>query len=480
MSSPEKDPDGSDGELEVLQPGEFEPLEALEVTEEVEISGTGHSTDKDQFRVRMTSGRPVNPDKGAVAPEVIEVVGTFVDSRPDKDVFDAGVWSDDFAEDVGAEEKPVLPPGIVSRVPASAQVPEQPQVFSIAPARRSTARKLAIALGGSIGTGIATIGAVSAVMAMLGKNQEDSLLDLATSDNTEDPAPEPDCVGADETPATLYAQVENNVLSREEVSSLSEKEITRLSAHTTNELVSDHFAGARKWQDLKGEWKNGSLTLVVDKLETWGGYDAVLDSLAASPTPLTTIDEALLWVASDNNLDSPSDPNNSDQTALALAKQIAMIQDARIAADPTAPQGHVDELAPDEVELAVSENIQTPPPVPALFDYPSLTPEQAEALYEAPEPMNVAKLVELKETDLEEIVAEPEWEASDPFAVPEPSFVKPKSIETPDFNEVEKAFFAQGEAELAQTPAPEPAKTFTEKAKETVKGWASKVSRWFS
>lgn len=377
---------------------------------------------------------------------------------------------------------PELPPPPV--VPSHVRAAASP--INSAPRTVTTRSRSKIA---GVLRGTALLGTtIAALLAALNTNvQKPEAPDLSTSDVSDDLGrdAEPDCVGPNANPETLFAQVENQVLSDEAVSTFSEKEITRLTAHATNALVSDHFVGAHSWKDLKGEWRNNALPLVVAKLETWGGYEAVLDSIAASPTPLSTIDGALEWIAADKNLNSPSDPYNSDQTALALAKQIALIKDKRIAADPEVPQGHLDEMGESEVELAVSEAIVTPPPAPAPFKYPTqLTAEASAALYDAPEPMNLQNAPKVVANT--PVLAKPPVALEltmDPTDAPDPHFLKPSVAAQADFATDEKAFFTEGEAisaanaKAAAALAPQ---TFTQKAKETVKGWASKVSRWFS
>ena len=72
---------------------------------------------------------------------------------------------------------------------------------------------------------------------------------------------------------TLYGKVEAQMSSTD----------ARLTAAATNELVGGLYADASSWQDLNSTWKDDTraYTSVVKKLETWGGYDAVLESLAA-------------------------------------------------------------------------------------------------------------------------------------------------------------------------------------------------------
>lgn len=305
---------------------------------------------------------------------------------------------------------------------------------------------------------------------------------------------------------TLYGKVEAVALSQEAVSDYTISQETLLTAAATNELVSGLFADTNSWEDLRGAWKPGQrpLELLEDKLETWGGYPAVLASIESSPTPITSIDEALARIASDENLDAENDPNNSDQTALALAKEIALIQDARIAADPVQPEAELEKISPEKIEKTVTDFVATPPPSPAHFEYSS-NAVSAASLYDAPEPMNLKATG--THSDPTPVVAEFEPDFIHPYDVPKPLHVRPVSVESEEEPEellldeelyevpeprfvkppvktdeaaVIEDFFKRGDAMNATAiPVQEPAKTLTEKAVATVKGWAGKVGKWF-
>ncbi len=310
------------------------------------------------------------------------------------------------------------------------------------------------------------------------------------------------CEASPVEPTTLYGKVEVQMPSKD----------TRLTAAATNELVSGLYADANSYQDLGSPWRDSKLALdlVVEKLEKWRGYDAVLASLDASPTPITNLDDALAHIASDENLDSVDDPNNSDQTALALAKQIALIKDSRIAEDPAQAEAELAKITPEQVKETVASFVATPPPSPAHFQYPSA---QSASLYDAPEPMNLGTATDL--TQPTPVLVEFVPEQSNVYDAPEPmNFASTSVVEDEelalDEDEDLTDYLVEEEVLPISTPAqmglasvvdipeahaiqvakapviapapkvaPAPEPSFTQKATAAVKGWASKIGGWF-
>ena len=212
-------------------------------------------------------------------------------------------------------------------------------------------------------------------------------------------------------------------------------------------------------------------------------------------------------IASDENLDSVDDPNNSDQSALALAKQIALIQDSRIAEDDAQPEADLAKITPEQIKETVTGFVTTPPPSPAHFQYPSTQLEQSASLYDAPEPMNLRTAQKRAEAVTLPTLVEVEFESEQIGAeLPEPLYVdevleldpvddeadleeialdeeedEVLALLTPEQMGMSAAFdLPEAHAIQAKAPvAPVIVPSFTQKATSAVKGWASKIGGWF-
>lgn len=329
----------------------------------------------------------------------------------------------------------------------------------------------------------------------ISEGPEDALLASLPSDGecVEDETP---CEASPDKATTLYGQVENVVRSQEAVSTYSPNQEIRLTAASTHQLMKEHFSEAHTWEDLDGRWKDSTraFDLTVKKLDAWG-YDEALDRLETSSTPITTIDGMLEFIANDGYF------KHSEKVARNIAVEIAMIKDPRIASDVSIVEADLEAISPEEIESAIEDFIETPPPVPPLYTSPSMNGDGIAALYDAPEPMNLktAKTAEITPV-ANPIKVESKFSQIGPYEVPEPLYVRPVVEEEPEELQLDEelyevpephfvktvedklmeAFFKEGDAmNPVAAHAIEPEKTFTQKAAASVKGWASKLGKWF-
>jgi hypothetical protein len=289
------------------------------------------------------------------------------------------------------------------------------------------------------------------------------------------PAPEAAPAPATASPAaqTLWERVSTQVAQD---STLTPHQKASVEASATNELNASLYSGD-SWQVLQGEWQEDAYPLVLNKLETWGGYQDVLDSLEKAPASVDTISEALAHLV--------DDPNIADGTARLLAENIASIQDPRISADAEKAQNRAASVPQEKIQEKVADLKQNPPPSPAHFDYPADQVGPAD-LYDAPDaqgtkaPINLHELHSFQKGPRFGSLSTPEEMGltSDQDA-PTPQFVAP-------FTAAEEEFFKQGDAmnaaaEVAKAmPAPEPKPSFFGKAKAALSSITSWGKRLFA